>query len=527
MIARRALHLRALLFLPQHKPFLHEQEALEPELQRQLRTIDPQMDRWRDNLRMWMSAVVLQPLAQLFEANEKLVQQAAAKGIAAPAAAGAPAGAPAGGMFGAIGASPYANLGGTFAPTAQPLFGPKPAAALPGVPAPGQAMTVPQWLQHAHADDKSKALKHQHGKLRRFTAAWQELRGFSAESAAYVQRRIRELADDHCVRGYKWDGGGAEWNSSLPMDSEVLVHVFATFFDMILSSPGAQAPAPAPAGPVGLPPAPGAAAAAPAPALGGGGMFGGSAPFGAPSSSRFSGPAQPAPKTSVFWRSAGEAIGFSSRHLWPVRLPQLDFSSGAQGWFTPDLGDWSECQALGFIPRHLGPARLPQLDFSSGAQRRTTPDLTSVRGKSDVIILRKDDISTSRRILSPLGSAASDVTSGASGGAGATRAPPRYSLLCDNKEWVVARGEHNAWEVLVLFLLQRAKRAASLGAVPPSDLRQEVFGNFETAMTGAEGAAKIQRPDVPTVSFGPLYILHPWSEALEELSLEDVHAKLP
>jgi hypothetical protein len=46
-------------------------------------------------------------------------------------------------------------------------------------------------------------------------------------------------------------------------------------------------------------------------------------------------------------------------------------------------------------------------------------------------------------------------------------------------------------------------------------------------MTGAEGAAKIQRPEGPTVSFGPLYILHPWSEALEELSLEDVHAKLP
>ncbi|KOO31997.1 transmembrane protein 209, partial [Chrysochromulina tobinii] len=238
MIARRALLLRAHLFLPQHKLLLHEHEATEPELQRLLRTIDhdQQMDRWRDNLRMWMSAVVLQPLAQLFEANEKLVQQAAAAGIAAPAAA---AGAAGGGLFGAIGASPYANLGGTFAPTAPPLFGPKPAAALPGAPAPGQAMTVPQWLQHAHADEKSKALKHQHGKLRRFTAAWQELRGFSAESASYVQRRIRELADGHCVACYKWDGGGAQWNSSLPMDSEVLVHVFATFFDMILSSPGA------------------------------------------------------------------------------------------------------------------------------------------------------------------------------------------------------------------------------------------------------------------------------------------------
>ena len=31
---------------------------------------------------------------------------------------------------------------------------------------------------------------------------------------------------------------------------------------------------------------------------------------------------------------------------------------------------------------------------------------------------------------------------------------PSVQVLCDGVEWVVAEGEHNAWEALVLFLLQ-------------------------------------------------------------------------
>ena len=49
--------------------------------------------------------------------------------------------------------------------------------------------------------------------------------------------------------------------------------------------------------------------------------------------------------------------------------------------------------------------------------------------------------------------------------AGSATQTPRYSVLCDGVEWVVAEGEHNAWEAIVLFLLQRAKRDGVLGGL--------------------------------------------------------------
>ena len=51
---------------------------------------------------------------------------------------------------------------------------------------------------------------------------------------------------------------------------------------------------------------------------------------------------------------------------------------------------------------------------------------------------------------------------------GSATQTPRYSVLCDGVEWVVAEGEHNAWEAIVLFLLQRAKRDGVLGGLQPS-----------------------------------------------------------
>ena len=51
------------------------------------------------------------------------------------------------------------------------------------------------------------------------------------------------------------------------------------------------------------------------------------------------------------------------------------------------------------------------------------------------------------------------------GGSGSKRNLPRYSVLCDGVEWVVAEGEHNAWEALVLFLLQACSH--DLPAISP------------------------------------------------------------
>jgi len=63
---------------------------------------------------------------------------------------------------------------------------------------------------------------------------------------------------------------------------------------------------------------------------------------------------------------------------------------------------------------------------------------------------------------------------------GSATQTPRYSVLCDGVEWVVAEGEHNAWEAIVLFLLQRAKRDGVLGGL---DLKRELYTPFMAAMS--------------------------------------------
>jgi len=410
------------------------------------------MPAWRDNLRMWVSALVLRPVAELLAANEKLVQEAAAKGAVAAAPGG-------------MGFGPTTTFGGAG------LFGPKAAApaAAAAAPAPGQAMPVPKWLQHPHADEKSQALVHQYNKLSRF----KQLAGFAAESALYVQQRIGELAQGQCMASYKWDGGGMRWNSSLPMDSELLLHLFATFLDTILAPAIAQA---APASALG---APGGSSMFGGSSLGGstpGGVFGGSMLGAAPSTSPFANPmaaAKPAAKTGVFWRLPAD--------------------------FPPSL--------LAFSSRHIAKAADKQ------------------RVKSDVVVLHQHHIPPVRRSTggvgswgSPLGVAVSSTVDGASSGNGTKRAPPRYSLLCDGAEWVVAQGEHNAWDVLVLFMLHRAKRNGALGGL---DLNQEAFTSFKKSIT-AEATAQLTRPDTLIVGYGALSILQPWSQALEDLSLDAV-----
>jgi len=123
---------------------------------------------------------------------------------------------------------------------------------------------------------------------------------------------------------------------------------------------------------------------------------------------------------------------------------------------------------------------------------------------------------------SNVGSGVGDAGMGRGSGGGAKRPPPRFSVLCDGEEWVVAQGEHNAWEAILFFLLQRAKRGGFLGSM---DLRQEIFTTFCSALS-ASGAACLERPTSVTVTHGLLSVLHPWSQRLEDLRLEDVTAAL-
>ncbi|XP_065674400.1 transmembrane protein 209 isoform X2 [Hydra vulgaris] len=51
----------------------------------------------------------------------------------------------------------------------------------------------------------------------------------------YLVSRLKELATGGCLRLYKWDGGGTfknnPWNSDLPTDAQVLMHLFCTYMD--------------------------------------------------------------------------------------------------------------------------------------------------------------------------------------------------------------------------------------------------------------------------------------------------------
>eukprot|EP01135_Chromosphaera_perkinsii_P007628 Nk52_evm84s914 gene=Nk52_evmTU84s914 len=54
----------------------------------------------------------------------------------------------------------------------------------------------------------------------------------------YVYRRILELAETTCLPGYRWNGGGKfkgkEWNSDLPTDFQIVIHLFTTYMDLLL-----------------------------------------------------------------------------------------------------------------------------------------------------------------------------------------------------------------------------------------------------------------------------------------------------
>ena len=142
-----------------------------------------------------------------------------------------------------MGGGGFAGGGGLFGGgCGSSLFGaPKPAvgAAAGTAPPPGQPMSVAQWLAHAHTDLPSQALVHQHRRLQRFLS----VPGFPPESSRYVRTRVADLASGHCVAAYQWDGGGTGWESVLPTDSEVLIHILTVFLDLILPPPVAAAAA--------------------------------------------------------------------------------------------------------------------------------------------------------------------------------------------------------------------------------------------------------------------------------------------
>ena len=101
-------------------------------------------------------------------------------------------------------------------------------------------------------------------------------------------------------------------------------------------------------------------------------------------------------------------------------------------------------------------------------------------------------------------------------------APLRYSLLCEGVEWAVVQGEHNVWECLVLFLVQRAKHDGLLGGV---DLQPELYTSFMTAMMPG-GVTDVTKAANSVAYHGLLSVLHPWSQQLQDVDLREMAKKL-
>jgi len=102
----------------------------------------------------WISAVVMRPLAELFAAHEKQIQQAASKGVVATQAGAL-------GTLSAPSSMLSAGRGAAFTTTSlfngqsNSLFPPTTSNAPSGMPA-GQAMSVSKWLEHPHSDHASQ-----------------------------------------------------------------------------------------------------------------------------------------------------------------------------------------------------------------------------------------------------------------------------------------------------------------------------------------------------------------------------------
>ena len=174
-----------------------------------------------------------------------------------------------------------------------------------------------------------------------------------------------------------------------------------------------------------LPPPADAAAKPAAPSALGGGLGGGANPFGASSLGGGLG-------GGVGGSANPFALGGGSSSLLGG-APTAAAAGGKKGvfweaWPRPE-------ERRGFSARH----------FAKSTDRQ--------RKKSDVVLLQQP---------------------------GSATQTPRYSVLCDGVEWVVAEGEHNAWEAIVLFLLQRAKRDGVLGGL---DLKRELYTPFMAAMS--------------------------------------------
>ena len=416
------------------------------------------MPIWRERLRKWMSAGLLQPLAGLLEFNQRRVAeiQAAAAKAPAPAAGLGAGGLGAPGLM--RGAAPAAN--NPFA-----LGGAKPAAGgLYGAPA-----ATPEQQAKEAAEKRKKladeAAMHQYFKLQSFL----KVPGHEGQEGceAYVRQRLLDLARGPCVSLYKWDGGAgpgsaAPWTNAFPTDAELLVHVFSTFLDLVLPPPAdsaAKAPAPAPLGG-------GLGGSNPFAAGGGlaGGALGGANPFQVGGANPLGGaPAAAADKKGVFWEA------------WPLPPGRQHFYDEREG-------------QRGFSARH----------FARSTDRQ--------KKKSDVVLLQQP------------GSAAFND------GSSMRRNLPRYSVLCEGVEWVVAEGEHNVWEAIVLFLLQRAKSNGFLGGI---DLKSpcQLYTAFMAAMHHDFKATSDWKPDSDVALHGLMSVLHPWSEALEQMAIDQVNER--
>ncbi|CAD5164951.1 unnamed protein product [Musa acuminata subsp. malaccensis] len=208
--------------------------------------IYPQIELWRDRLRQWFSAILINPLREKIDTSHIQVMQAAAKvgtsitvsqvGSDSPSTSPPFMLSPVGGakewlptvtvdedgLLHQLRASLLQARDGSMSQTSfAGMQQPQPSPLLPVIQACVDAITEHQRLNTLMKGELIKGLLPQ-----------------SSVRADYTVKRVRELAEGSCVKNYDYMGSGGgfgkgdkKWTSELPTDSHLLLYLLCAFLE--------------------------------------------------------------------------------------------------------------------------------------------------------------------------------------------------------------------------------------------------------------------------------------------------------
>lgn len=153
--------------------------------------IDSHIGRWTEKMRMWIATKILQPLVLWIEMIEHQT--------------GVP-----------LWEQQLATVGQIFQVTTGGLW----------TTAPNPMSSVPGSVQEQLMKERMRLEKY--------------LNLMGCASREYLVKRIKALASGSYISAFVWDGGGEwknqKWTTELPTDSQIIIHLFCTYMDELLSN---------------------------------------------------------------------------------------------------------------------------------------------------------------------------------------------------------------------------------------------------------------------------------------------------